>query len=56
MVTRTWLGSKNIVSVGKQTRSLKYLALLCMDSWLNTDTGIQRELSNIAGDSPSTQV
>ena len=51
MLTRTWLGSKHV-----SIKSLKYLSLLCIDTWLKSDIAMQRELSLIAGESPSEEV
>lgn len=56
LVARTWLSSKGLVSVGKEARSLRYIVLFCLQTWLDSDASFQGLLSSIAGSEPSVEI
>lgn len=37
LAARTWLSSKGLVLTGAPARSLRFLTLFCLETWLSTD-------------------
>jgi len=57
MAIRTWLSSKKqIVGDAKLTRSNRFIALKSLDTWLQNDSELKKDLSELAGAAASAVV